>query len=355
MKKFLRLLLSCLKWALLTLVAVEILCFLIITASNYLVFGHAWEGSRVRYDPYALFLEVDGPRPTAHNVPAQPGQSHLTIWMLGGSTMRGSTDFDDRTIPSYLAAILNKPGSPQTYTILNFGENSFNSLLETKYLQKLLIESAAPPDLIIFYDGANDSSYFAQYRTPDAHFGLRRVRALVESYRRSLFGLLKPLNAAIYSSFTKELYDKIMQTAVPIDPDAEMLRNLAAVTEKRYEHVRRLASCYGAKFLLFWQPILWVETGEVNPRVRAEEEKLTIMGARFLAVRHNFRVTYDALARRLQAQPYFVDFRNALCSRAEPVYKPDGVHLKDAGRSLAAREMSRVLQARRLAGTSGPE
>jgi lysophospholipase L1-like esterase len=346
LRKFWRLLLSVLKWLVLAAVAVEVFALLLVSVSNYVIYGHLREGSRVRYDPYALFLSVDGPRPTTGNPP--PGAPARTVWLLGGSTMRGSTDHDDRTIPSYLAARLNRPGRPPV-RVLNFGENSYNSLMETKYLQKLLLENPGPPpDLVIFYDGANECSYFAQHRTPYAHHGYRRVRALVESYYRSLFGLLKPLNAAIYASFTKELYDKLMQTAVPIAPDSEALQELAAVTEERYEHVRRLAGCYGAGFLLAWQPTLWVETGPVAPEVQTKEKGLIVLGDRFLAVRHNFMVTYEALVRRLQDKPYFVNFRNGLGPRTEPVYQPDGVHLLDAGRQMVARDLARTLEARWL-------
>jgi len=344
MRKFGRLLLSCLKWLVLAAVAMEIVAFLVVSASNYLIYGKLREGTGFRYDPYALFLNVEGPRPTAHNPPAAaPGK---TVWLLGGSTMRGATDHDDRTLPSYLAAFLNRPGHPPV-TVLNFGENSFNSLLETKYLQKLLLENRGPaPDLIIFYDGANDCVYLAQHRTPYAHFGYRRVRALVESYSRSPFGLLKPLTAALYSSFTKELYDKIMQTAVPLAPDSELLHDCAASAVQRYEHVRRLAGAYGAQFLLFWQPTLWVETAPVDPEVRKQEQGLDVLGDRFLSVRHNFTVMYEALARQLQGRPYFINFRNVLGRRTAPVYQPDGVHLLDRGRELVAQDMARVLSER---------
>jgi hypothetical protein len=344
-KKSLRFLFAALKWLVLAAVAVEVFCFLIVTASNYLIYGHYWEGSRVRYDPYALFLNDDGPRPTAHN-PAQPGPAHRTIWMFGGSTMRSDSGSIDATIPSYLAAILNRPGSPYPCTVVNFGENSFNALMETKYLQKLLVEEPAPPDLVIFYDGANDCTYFAQHRTPYGHYGYRRLRAAIENYRHSFFGLLKPLNAALYSSFTKELYDKMMQVAVPLEPDAPELRTLAAVTAKRYEHVRKLAGCYGASFLLIWQPILWVETGAVAPQVREQEQKYSIQGERFLSVRHNFTVVYQAMAESLKDKPYFINFRNVLCPRSQPVYKPDGVHLKAAGNEMVARELGRILPER---------
>lgn len=131
---------------LLALVALEIFCFLIVTIGNYLVYGHIWEGSRVRYDPYALFLNVEGVRLTTHNFTVGPdGKPRKIVWLLGGSTLRGSTEHDDRTIPSYLAAILNRPGSSVECTVVNFGENSFNSLMEAKYLRSCSWNNPSPP------------------------------------------------------------------------------------------------------------------------------------------------------------------------------------------------------------------
>lgn len=264
--------------------------------------------------------------------------------MFGGSTIRSSTKTDDTTIPSYLADFLNRPGNPHPCNVLNYGENSFNSLIETKYLQKLLSESPKPPNLIIFYDGANDCTYFAQHRTPYGHYGYRRLRAAVEKYRQSFFGLLKPLNAAVYASFTKEFYDKLMQVAVTLKPDDPELRSMLDLTAKRYAHVRKLAGCYGARFLLVWQPILWVETGEVAPQVREQEQKLAIQGERFLAIRQNFTVAYRTLEAKLQGQPYFLNFQNVLAPRRQSVYKADGVHLKAAGNEMVAQELARVLE-----------
>lgn len=350
MKKFLRLILALVKWAVITLVTVEVLCFLVLTLSNLFLYGSIWEGSRVNYDPYTLFQE--GPRPTVNNLPeAVTGKDHRLIWMFGGSTMRCSnTDDDAKTISSYLAGLLNREGKPLSFTVRNFGENSFNSLLETKYLEKLLIESRERPDLIIFMDGANECAYFSQYRTPYAHYGYQRVQALIESHRRSVLGLLKPLAAAVYSSFTREMYDKLRQTVIPIRADSEELRRDAAMTAQRYDYVNQQAQFYGARFLLFWQPILWVENCEVAPRVKKVEESYAINQVRFGAVRHNFQVIYQALADRLRDKPYFVDCQNSLCSRTEPVYKPDGVHMEDAGRMMVARRMLEVLKERGLVG-----
>ncbi len=330
-------------WLLLCLVSLEVASFLGITLSNYLIFGKAREGSRVVYDPYALYLNVAGVRPTRHNPP--PDQAREVVWLLGGSTMRGATEDDGRTIPSLLAACLNRE-HPEWY-LVNFGENSFNSLLETKYLQKLLIEQPLKPTRVIFYDGANDATYFVQYRRWGAHLGYRRLQALIESYHASFFGLLKPLNAAWQASFSRELFQKLRGVAAPLGPDSPELQEFAAACRQRYDHVERLAACYGADFLLVWQPLWWVETGEVHPAVQQQEQLGMIMRSqRFAAFRENVRLVNQTLVDHLQHRPYFVDCRNILTPRTEPVYQADGVHLLDAGRVMVAQTLARLLTAR---------
>ena len=322
----------------------EIGSFLIVTLSNYIIFGKIREGSRVLYDPYALYLNVEGVRPTANNTSlADPPN---VLWLLGGSTMRGATDDDARTIPSYLAGILNR-AKPDSY-LVNFGENSFNSLLETKYLQKLLIERKPWPTRIIFYDGANDCTYFAQYRTPGAHLGYRRVRALIESYHQSLPGLFKPLNAAWNASFSREVFEKFRGVTEPLKADSPLVQEFVDSCEKRYDHIDKIARGYGAEFLLFWQPLWWVETAAVSPTVREQENLSFILrNQRFAAFRDNITLINEALATRLKNKPYFIDFRNILGSRSEPVYQADGVHLLDVGRKMVAQEMAQVLEQRR--------
>jgi lysophospholipase L1-like esterase len=350
-KRFFKIFLNVLKWALLTALGVEIFCFLVITTTNLIVFNQPWDGSAANYDAYAIFLNAEGVRPTLHNPaeasPEPDGRGPKRLWLLGGSTMRGGWKIQaGETIPSYLAGILNRPGRGGQVEVTNYGENSFNSLLETKYLQKLLIKAAKPPDLIIFYDGANDCAYFNEYRAVQAHYGYRRLQGLIESYRRSYFSLFKPLYSALYSSFTLEVFDRFRQTMVAVHPENPIPKEFVGEIGERYEHVRKLAGAYGAEFLLVWQPILWVETGAVHPRVKEKEQDLEVMGARFSMVRENFATTYDMLAASFGDRPYFVDFRNALCPRTAPVYEADGVHLKAAGNEMAAARLAEVLQAR---------
>lgn len=338
MKRISRRLFVFLKWLIAGIIMVEIASFLTISLSNYWIYGQLRDGERVNYDPYALFLE--GVRPTFNN-PAAPEEA-LTVWLFGGSTMRGATDYDERTIPSFLAEFWNREEPQAPAAMVNCGEDGFNSLMETKYLQKLLIDKRSPA-LIIFFDGANDCAYFAQHRTPDAHHGYERVRGLIENYHRSLFGLLKPLNAAMWSSFTHEFYDKLRQGVLRIDPGDPVLRQFVDSCEKRYDYINKVAAGFGSKFLLIWQPCWWAETEPVAKQVR--EKEVLILGKRS-ALRHNFVVTYQALVDRLQQKPYFITYQNILCSRTEPVYQPDGIHLLDGGRKTVARHISQTLKER---------
>jgi lysophospholipase L1-like esterase len=347
-KRVFRFIAVLLKWLLLVVLSVEVLSFLAITISNFILYGHAREGSRATYNAYTLFLQNPAVRPTLYNESSQDKSKNKTIWLFGGSTMRGATDHDDRTIASFLAKELNSAHREFRFTVVNFGTNSFNSLLESKYLQKELIENPDKPDFVIFYDGANDAKYFAEHRTPYGHHGYRRVRSLIESYYASWFGLLKPVTAAVYASFTKELWDKIHQVSVPLDENAPLLKEMVDLTEKRYDFVNRLTKCCGAEFLLIWQPMIWVEGCRASDAVRSKEKGIVIDSDRFATVRKNFTCPYKALSERLKAKPYFVSFQKTLCPRTDAAYQPDGVHLRDEGRRIVAKEMSLVVMQRLL-------
>jgi lysophospholipase L1-like esterase len=325
-----------------SLVLIELVCFSIITASILFIYGQIREGEPVKYDPYALYLLKDGIRPTTNNPPVGSVSAPL-IWMFGGSTTRGISDADSKTMPSYLAKVLNEEDPKMTARVVNFGNDGYNGLLETKFLEKMLIESPTLPKLIVFYDGANDSAYFAQYRTPYAHHGYRQIRGLVESYHSSFFGLFKSFNAAWYTSYARELYDKTRQGVFSLAPDDPALLEYQKQVVKRYAFVEKVAHSFGADFLLFWQPCWWVETAPVDPAVKAREQEKIILGDRW-AMKPNFVTIYHALWENLRDKPYFVDFRNALTPRRQPVYESDGIHLNPIGDTMLAENLGQFLK-----------
>lgn len=332
------------------LVLVELLCFAVVTLSIYFIYGQLREGEPVRYDPYALYINLHGERPTANNASPESGNV-TTIWMFGGSTTRGISLDDRETLPSFLARQLNQVPPVLAAEVTNFGVDGFNGLMEAKYLQKMLIEAPRPPHLIAFYDGANDCAYFAQYRTPHAHHGYRQVRGLVESYHQSFWGMFKSLNAAWYTSYAWELYDKMRQGVFAVTPDDPALKEYLDQCVRRYDYVDKVARCFGAAFQLFWQPCWWVETAPVAPAVHEQEKKTIILGERW-AMQKNFILIYNAMAQRLRDKPYFVDLRNILCSRQQPVYESDGIHLNPTGDRLVAAQLSALVKRKFDAGTA---
>jgi hypothetical protein len=347
-KRFFSVLWKTLKWGVIAVCCLELLSFAVITTTNWIIYGNLREGPKAVYDPYTLFLMGNGVWPTANSafVENHPELSRV-IWFFGGSTMRASAAPYQHSIPSLLARTLNETGKPYAYNCFNFGVNSFNSLLEVKYLEKQFIEFPIRPQLVVFYDGANDANYFAVQKTPYAHEGKERVQGVIESYYKSGFGIFKPLNAAYYASFTRELLQKLLYTAEPVDPQSPELARYVDLTVKRYDFAARLCAAYGARFLLFLQPVYWVETcKDINPAVAASEKE-TILGRKtFPHVRDNFMTVYGALENALAGKPYFVNLRNCLCGRNAPVYTADGVHNTDAGREGIAAAMLSAIRER---------
>lgn len=346
-KRSVRLVWRTVKWLLLGLVCLEILSFAVITTSNWIIYGNLREGPKAIYDPYTLFQMSIPIWPTADAVGRQlPPSLARTVWFFGGSTMRASNGPMPSTIPSLAAVALNAKSRPYGISCINFGINSFNSLLEIKYLQKNFIEWPSRPDLVVFYDGANDANYFAVQKTRYAHEAKERVQGLIESYYRTGFGILKPLNAAYYASFTRELLEKLLYTATPVDPNSPELAAFVKLTVARYDFADHLCRSYGSRFLLFLQPVYWAETCQPgNPAVLAQEHTAILGRKTFPYVRENFTTVYNALERALAGKPYFVDLRNALCDRTVPVYTPDGVHNTVAGREAIVAAMLPALRA----------
>jgi lysophospholipase L1-like esterase len=122
-----------------------------------------------RWHPYVYFRQKpfrgqtitigdDGRRATWQS-PALPGarggHQSLKILMLGGSSFWGFGARDDQTIPSLLARSLHEKG--WSVEVKNLAEIGYVSTQELIALTREL-QAGYRPDLVIFYDGVNDST-----------------------------------------------------------------------------------------------------------------------------------------------------------------------------------------------------
>src|SRR3990167_3980161 len=90
-------------------------------------------------------------------------QNTKNIYMFGGSTMIGQGSPDSKTIPSYVARLLNANG--YCVHIVNYGIYGYDNIQEILRLF-LILKKANHPNIVVFYDGVNDT--FADFQNQRA-------------------------------------------------------------------------------------------------------------------------------------------------------------------------------------------
>ena len=282
-------------------------------------------------------IDADGIRRTTSAAPVSAASGRpLRIFMFGGSTLWGSGARDAFTIPSILARRLQAEGVAAT--VVNMGEVGYVSTQEVIGLL-LRLQKGDVPDLVIFYDGVNDtSSAFQQQIAGLPHNEFNRV---VE------FNLARPSHfwrrgqlvlgdaAARLSSirFLRSLVggtDQEQQIGVR-PPLLEHLAsnddaNLPGAVIARYrgsvELVKAWAAHYRFRALFYWQPTIF-DKPALTAYERTQRERHAEM-APF------FRETYDALRRSPAPGTDVHDLSGIFADVARPMYV-DWCHLGEWG------------------------
>jgi lysophospholipase L1-like esterase len=209
-----------------------------------------WHGKYINNDP-----GVGGVWRRTLN-PANCDPAHrTTVWTFGGSTMYGTAAPDWATIPSYLSRDLNAV-SGACVVVSNFGVEGYVSDQELILLGQQL-KAGGQPDIVIFYDGVNDSSLaWAPSGSPNAHFEYATVRNRVEG---SLSGRLDFLQ----KSYALRLVREIMTRLRPASSIAPLIAKQQANIAGKFNNyaanlqlARALSVAYKFKLYCFWQPTL---------------------------------------------------------------------------------------------------
>lgn len=186
------------------------------------------------------------------------------VFAFGGSTMWGVGSPDWGTIPSYLSAALEQRlGAP--ICVVNFGEHGWVS---TQSLMQLIgeVDAGNVPDLVLFYDGINDTYSAVRNRVAGAHLEIGRFRSRLEEREPAALAWLR--QRAVYRLAAR------VRGAPPAAPAPPLSDELAqAVVDtwlNNYRIVATLAREYGFDYRFFWQPNLIVCGRTLTP----EEERL---------------------------------------------------------------------------------
>jgi lysophospholipase L1-like esterase len=179
--------------------------------------------------------------------------------------MWGTGAPDWGTIPAYLqadfTALLHKP-----VCVINFGESAYVS---TQGVIQLILElqSGNIPDLVIFYDGVNDT-YAAYQSGRSAHQNFAQIAAKFQSdvspppsfiawiTSSNLFHLLKRLVPELRQK-PRNSTDLITYKTIGIDTST-LSDSVVETYISNYNIVHALAREYVFKSLFFWQPFISV-------------------------------------------------------------------------------------------------
>jgi hypothetical protein len=252
--------------------------------------------------------------------------------------MYGTAVPDWATIPSYLSRELNA-SSRQCFVITNFGVEGYVTDQELILLQEQL-KTGGRPDIVIFYDGVNDSSLAWPPPSPrNAHFLFRIVKSRVEGSFAAKFDFLQKSYAA---RLALEVLAHLHRST-SFAPQVSKARPNVIATLNNYEANLQLAQvlgdAYKFKLYCFWQPML---TYGHKPFVPFEQQ----MATRDVAGDSAESAWFLTMAQVFQEEEHraasggrVVFLGGLFDSTREPIYV-DEAHLGPRGNELVAQAIA---------------
>jgi lysophospholipase L1-like esterase len=264
------------------------------------------------------------------------GKDDARIYMFGGSTIWGFGSRDEGTIPSALSRLLAE--ARLDVQVKNFGQNSHVSTQEVIVLLKAL-ETEPAPDIVIFYDGANDTgSSLVTGFAGQSYAEKDRAREFQILWRpRDLFSALLARSGFVrWNRFTEP------PRGFPAPPDPKRADQLAREVVQRYAANVRLVEEIGR--VVGFQPIFYWQPTVQDKRHRSPFERSLLV--RDKAVNFFKRVHQDLVAHETLAHnENFHDLTELFAEEREPCYI-DRVHLsEEANRKVASRMLVDVVPA----------
>jgi lysophospholipase L1-like esterase len=272
----------------------------------------------------------------------------IKVFMFGGSTMWGTGVRDPFTIPSILARDLQAVGVRAEVT--NFGETGYVSTQEVIALL-LQLRRGQRPDLVVFYDGVNDTFSAYQQRVaglPQNEFnritefnlsggvGYERRRAMVIHdvvQRLSSVRLLKSVlrRAGVLAEpavAPRHLPPDVLASDTTFSGQA-----VADLYLGNVEVVRALGDHFGFKCLFYWQPTMFQKKylTKYEAKERHKDEAMAPFFAEtYAAVRRNPLVQRDRVVH---------DLSSLFAETREPIYV-DWAHPGERGNTVIARRIA---------------
>lgn len=119
-------------------------------------------------------ITVEGARRRSYEAPGLP-EDAPEVWFLGGAALWGVGQRDDHTVPSEVARLAEAARTP--IRAVNLGQPGYTSWQSALLLEQELAVRPAP-DLVVFYDGADDVAAQVERPSEDpTHYNVDGVTA----------------------------------------------------------------------------------------------------------------------------------------------------------------------------------
>lgn len=247
-------------------------------------------GGKQVYEPYTLWKNPDftsqtfnivgGYRRTS-NPPTNSTDSTIKVFLFGGSTMFSIEVPDEYTIPSYVSRKLHTAFPNKRFEVTNWGIPGFVSDQEVVLLSRLLAENKRP-DIVIIYDGVNDTRMKVGQAKPETHGFYELYDQIYRSITTRLWATL------VWKSSLLTLVMRSRTEELRFEKNESVLQKRAEATLQHYvdniTFVNHLAQEYKFKSVIFWQPHLLTTNKQLLPAEAEFREKSSQQFGKFFTV-----------------------------------------------------------------------
>lgn len=190
------------------------------------------------------------------------------VELHGGSTMWGLGAPDWGTIPAYVQAALTEQFGNRI-CVVNQGELGFVSTQEVIRLMKQLQRDDLP-DLVIFYDGVNDTVAAHNAGEAGVHRNLLTFTGIFQSSQRQNPLVTWLMNTYLVTFMRGLVAPSAEGETAAVDYD-QLSQEVAAIYLNNVKIGNALADAYGIQTVFLWQPIMVVG----NKPLTIEEQVMT--------------------------------------------------------------------------------
>jgi len=257
---------------------------------------------------------------------------------------------DEDTIPSLFSMRVSLLDPAPCIKVKNFGQVGYNHENEVVLLRQLL-SAGARPDVVIFYDGANDVWHRVFMGQPHMAYGtFDRITSLWEgsetlpgffetaivklARRSALIDLIRPQETRFHHA----------SAPIPDDLIAQRASNTVGLYCGNLNAVGALGREYGFQTLTVLQPILFLKNRTSEEEVRLLEKNDMV----FPSLRNAFLTTYRMFSARFAENPAcgeILDLSNAFDATTDSVFL-DSLHLSPLGNRIVAEALAADLSRR---------